>query len=343
MKTELLDYQLPDDRIGQTPAEPRDSSKLLHVRKNSDDFTDLIFRDLPSLLKPGDILVTNNAKVMHARLYGYKHPSGARIEVFLLEHLPGSNRYKALLRRKRRLEPGDEVLFPESDLRCEVVEVADGLGDDVVEFSGVDDVFGEIERTGNIPLPVYITEYNGDMERYQTVYAKQEGSVAAPTAGLHFTPVLLMKINEMGVHRAEVHLRVGWGTFSPIRTEEMEDHKIHTESGEITAETADAINSARKNGGRVIAVGTTVTRMLESSVNYDGEIQPFSGPTDLYITPGFDFRAVDVLITNFHLPRSSLLALTMAFGGYAKIHAAYQHAITNGYRFYSFGDCMIIE
>ena len=344
MKTDELDYDLPRELIAQMPADKRDSSRLLHCPKESGPFTDHIFSDILNFLKAGDVLVMNTAKVSPMRLFGYKYPSGARIEILLLEKLTdGENRYRGLMKRRRRLEPGDIVLFPESKLMAEIIESDAELGEDIVELSGVEDVPGEIESTGRIPLPPYISEFEGDIGRYQTVYARTRGSVAAPTAGLHFTDELLRRIDEMGVKRAQVHLRVGWGTFNPIRTDEIEEHKLHAEEGEISAEDAEKINVARKNGGRVVAVGTTVTRLLETSVDSDGVVHPFSGATDLYITPGYECRAVDVLVTNFHLPRSSLLALVMAFLGTERTMEAYEYAIELRYRFYSFGDAMIID
>jgi len=347
MRTDCLDYPLPQELIAQSPAVPRDSSRLLVCSRASDSFSMRLFRDLPDLLEPGDILVTNSARVMPARLFGYKYPTGAHIEILLLERLPMRSpdenpRFRALLRRRRRLEPGDIVLFPESMLRAKVVESREDVGEDIVELGGVEDVDGEIDRIGRIPLPPYIKDYRGDIERYQTVYAKVSGSVAAPTAGLHFTPEVLRRLEERGIRRVEGHLRVGWGTFSPIRAENLEGHVLHEEVGELTDESAAKINEARRAGGRIVAVGTTMTRLLETAVDEDGVLHPFSGPTALYITPGFRFRAVDVLLTNFHLPRTSLLALVAAFLGVERTLAAYDFAIRERFRFYSFGDAMLI-
>jgi S-adenosylmethionine:tRNA ribosyltransferase-isomerase len=345
MRVSDLDYELPQDLIAQAPADPRDSSRLLVARRDNSPFQTRIFRELPSLLSAGDILVTNSARVMPARLLGYKYPSGARIEVLLLERLaspdPGP-RFKALLRRRRRLEKGNLVMFPESRLVAKVVESNPELGEDVIELSGVQDIENEIDRIGTIPLPPYITEYEGDLSRYQTVYARITGSVAAPTAGLHFTPELLQRLESAGIHRAEVHLRVSWGTFSPIRTENIEDHSLQAEDGEITADIADTINKARELGGRVVAVGTTATRLLESAADNSGVICPFKGPTSLYITPGYTFKAVDALITNFHLPRTSLLGLVASFLGTERTLEAYRYAVKERFRFYSFGDAMLI-
>jgi S-adenosylmethionine:tRNA ribosyltransferase-isomerase len=346
MRTDELDYELPEELIAQEPVEPRDSSRLLVCRRDGDSLSENLFRDLPDLLEPGDVLVTNQARVMPARLFGYKYPSGARIEVFLLEQLPacssGNPRYKALLKRRRRLEPGDSVVFPESALTATIIESNDEIGEDIVELGGIEDIQGEIEKIGDIPLPPYIKKYRGDSEKYQTVFAKITGSVAAPTAGLHFTPELLDKLKGKGIERVEGHLRVGWGTFSPIRAENIEDHNLHAEVGELSQDAADRLNEIRSKGGRIIAVGTTMTRLLETSVDENGIFHAFQGPTDLYITPGYEFKAVDVLLTNFHLPKTSLLALVSAFLGTETTLAAYQYAVERNFRFYSFGDAMLI-
>jgi S-adenosylmethionine:tRNA ribosyltransferase-isomerase len=248
-----------------------------------------------------------------------------------------------LLKRKRRLEKGDRIAFPESSMVAEVVESNPEVGEDIVELSGVEDVEREIDSIGEVPLPPYITEYTGDAERYQTVYAHTYGSVAAPTAGLHFTEELIGKLREKGIERVETHLRVGWGTFSPIRVERIEEHKIHAEEGSVSEETAEKINEARSKGGRVVAVGTTVTRLLETASDESGKVHKWEGSTSLYIMPGYRFKAVDVLITNFHLPRTSLIALVGAFGGMERILEVYKHAVKEGYRFYSFGDAMLVE
>ncbi len=346
MRTDELDYELPEVLIAQEPVEPRDSSRLLVCSRDADSLSEKLFRDLPDLLEPGDVLVTNQARVMPARLFGYKYPSGARIEVFLLEQLPacspGKPRYKALLRRRRRLEPGDSIVFPESALTATVIESHDAIGEDIVELGGVKDVQGEIEKIGDIPLPPYIKEYRGDVEKYQTVFARITGSVAAPTAGLHFTEELLNDLKNIGIETVHGHLRVGWGTFSPIRTENIEDHNLHAEVGELTQDAADRLNEIRSKGGRIVAVGTTMTRLLETSVDKNGKFHSFQGPTDLYITPGYQFKAVDVLLTNFHLPKTSLLALVSAFLGTKVTLAAYRFAVERKFRFYSFGDAMLI-
>jgi len=347
MKVEELDYVLPKELIAQAPAIPRDSSRLLICRRNSDSFETALFKDLPGYLKSGDILVTNAARVMPARLFGYKYPTGAKIEVFLLEPVDSPDplnapRYKALLRRRRRLVAGDTVFFPESTLRVTVVGTHPEIGEDIVELTADGDIADEIENVGHVPLPPYIKNYEGDLERYQTVFSSVTGSVAAPTAGLHFTPELLDNLTNAGIRKAGAHLRVGWGTFSPIRAENIEDHRLHEETGALTGETASVLNDVRKSGGRIVAVGTTMTRLLETSVDGNGVFHPYSGSTGLYITPGFNFHAVDVLITNFHLPRTSLLALVCAFLGTEKTLKAYEFAVEEKFRFYSFGDAMLI-
>ncbi|HDS30861.1 MAG TPA: tRNA preQ1(34) S-adenosylmethionine ribosyltransferase-isomerase QueA, partial [Firmicutes bacterium] len=299
MRTDLLDYHLPAELIAQTPAEPRDSSKLLLCPRFSGDFSTRIFSELPDLLHPGDILVVNEAKVMPGRLFGYKFPSGAKIEALLLEEIAGESdshsvRFKALLKRQRRLEPGDTIHFPESRLVAEILESGGESGENILEMRMGDDCSGvhdEIEKIGRLPLPPYITDYKGDLGRYQTVYAKVPGSVAAPTAGLHFTDEVFKRLESRGIEKTEVHLRVGWGTFSPIRSENLEEHSIHAEYGRVTPEAASKINECRKKGGRVVAVGTTVTRILETASDNHGKVHTFEGPTGLFITPGYRFKA----------------------------------------------------
>lgn len=347
MRTEELNYELPEELIAQTPAEPRDSSRLLVVKKSGEPFEARFFRDLPEFLKAGDVLVMNTAKVMPARLNGYKYPSGARIELLLLDRLPDEQnnngiKFRGLIRRLRRLEPGDRILFPESRLVATFIMDSGDEGEGIVEFSGVENIDLEIEKIGRIPLPPYIKDYKGDISRYQTIYARKSGSVAAPTAGLHFTQTVLDNLRAKGVETAEIHLKVGWGTFKPIRSETLEEHHLHEEEGEITLESVSKINKAKESGGRVVAVGTTVTRLLESASDESGKIRPFSGFTGLYITPGYRFKCIDALITNFHLPGTSLLALVAAFMGVERTLEAYKYAVNERFRFYSFGDAMLI-
>jgi S-adenosylmethionine:tRNA ribosyltransferase-isomerase len=350
MRTEELDYYLPEDLIAQEPVDPRDSSRLLVCNKSTGELVPRFFRDLPDLLKPGDLLVTNQARVMPARLVGYKFPSGARIEILLLEKIPDKAsvdkvRFKALLNRRRRLDVGDTILFPESTMSARIVEADEELGEDIIEVGfndGTRAIESEIDRIGSVPLPPYIKSYSGDSERYQTIFAKVTGSVAAPTASLHFTDDVLKRLEERGIGRVECHLRVGWGTFSPIRSDNLEDHSLHEELGEISEDVCRKINETRKNGGQIVAVGTTVTRLLETASDENGLLHEFAGPTSLFITPGYRFKAVDVLITNFHLPKTSLLALVAAFMGTDMALEAYNFAIENKFRFYSFGDAMLI-
>ena len=267
--------------------------------------------------------------------------------MLLLERLPnlsthGNPMFKVLLRGRRRLRDGHQVFFPESRLVVSIVKCNVENGEIIASLSGVPDVDSEIERIGHIPLPPYIKNYSGDLSRYQTIFARIPGSVAAPTAGLHFTPKVFARLLERGIDRAEIHLRVGWGTFSPIRTDKIEEHKLHAEEGTIDKETADKINATRAGGGRIIAVGTTVTRLLETATDDSGIVYPFDGPTNLFITPGYRFKAVDILITNFHLPKTSLLALVASFAGTERILEAYRFAVAERFRFYSFGDAMIV-
>ncbi|MCX6646224.1 MAG: S-adenosylmethionine:tRNA ribosyltransferase-isomerase, partial [bacterium] len=262
MRTDELNYYLPEDLIAQEPADPRDSSRLLVCNESTGKMEPRIFRDLPDLLKPGDLLVTNQARVMPARLVGYKFPSGARIEILLLEKIPDlvsaeKVRFKALLNRRRRLDVGDTILFPESTMSARLIEADEELGEDIIQLGfseGIGDIESEIDRIGSVPLPPYIKKYTGDSERYQTIFAKVTGSVAAPTASLHFTDDVLKRLKERGIGRVECHLRVGWGTFSPIRSENVEDHSLHEEAGEISENACRKINEVRKNGGRIVAV-----------------------------------------------------------------------------------------
>lgn len=347
MRTSDFDYHLPQERIAQTPAEPRDASRLLvlHRSKQDDAVEHRSFSDLTDYLHPGDLMVFNRSRVIPARLYGTETRSGARVEVLLVRRTePGI--WQALGRPGRRLRVGAEVVVDgagESDsVRVEVLETREN-GLRLVRLS--DD--GALEGLGELPLPPYIKETPDDPERYQTVYADAPGSVAAPTAGLHFTDAMLDNIRSRGVHTAWVTLHVGLDTFRPVHGEDIAEHQIHTEWYELPAETADAINHARRDGNRIIAVGTTTVRTLEH-VAQDAhnagtpQITAATGDADLFILPGHQFRLVDAMLTNFHLPRSTLLMLVSAFAGRERILAAYQEAIEQEYRFYSFGDAMLI-
>ena len=346
MQTSDFDYHLPQERIAQAPAEPRDSSRLLALHRRGDaGIEHRSFRNLPDYLRPGDLMVFNRSRVIPARLFGTETRSGARVEVLLVRRTePGI--WQALGRPGRRLRVGAEVIVgdagsPES-VRVEVLATGEN-GLRVVRLS--DD--GALDGLGELPLPPYIKETPADPERYQTVYADAPGSVAAPTAGLHFTDRMLDDIRSRGVNTAWVTLHVGLDTFRPVHGEDIAEHKIHTEWYELPAATADAINRARRDGNRIIAVGTTTVRTLEhvgrdAHASGNSEIAPSAGDADLFILPGHQFRLVDAMLTNFHLPRSTLLMLVSAFAGRERILAAYQEAIEQEYRFYSFGDAMLI-
>lgn len=335
MKTSDFDYNLPESSIAQTPAEPRDSSRLLVLRRDDGKLEHRIFRDVTDYLNAGDLLVLNQTRVIPARIFARKE-TGGRVELLLL---------------RRRDELTWEALVGGKGLRVgKVAQIEDGPEVKIIEeLNGSERLikFSEpiepyFSKVGNVPLPPYIHEKLNDPERYQTVYAKEPGSAAAPTAGLHFTPRLLEELQVKGVRVAYVTLHVGLDTFAPVNEENPEEHKIHSEWCELTQETADAINETRAKGGRVIAVGTTSVRTLESAANYQLPITPFTGPTSLYILPGYEFKIVDAMITNFHLPKSTLLMLVSAFAGREKILETYATAVNEGYRFYSFGDAMLI-
>ncbi|MGC8878105.1 MAG: tRNA preQ1(34) S-adenosylmethionine ribosyltransferase-isomerase QueA [Anaerolineae bacterium] len=363
-RTSDFDYDLPPERIAQTPVEPRDAARLMVVHRKSGHLEHRIFRDLPHYLRPGDVLVVNDSRVIPARIFAHK-PSGGQVEILLLRQLDGM-RWEALVGGKR-IRKGGRLLIQRGDVRLEarVVEELSGPRR-VLEF---DTPIGPLlQDIGHTPLPPYIRRPLQDPERYQTVYARVEGSAAAPTAGLHFTPELLAKLRAQGVLLARVTLHIGIDTFKPVTAEYVAEHALHSEWASISPETAQLINQARLEGGRVIAVGTTAVRTLETAalrasgitaplqdVSAQDEglsdarpgaswhpITAFEGSTDLFIYPGFRFRAVDALITNFHLSRSSLLMLVSAFAGYELTRHAYQVAVAEGYRFYSFGDAMLI-
>ncbi len=342
MRLADFDFDLPQDRIAQHPARPRDAARLLHVA--GEGLADRTVRELPELLRAGDVLVVNDTRVIPAQLTARR--GEARIGITLDQPRPDGS-WHALARNARRLHAGDELAFDGSDLRATVTERHDD-GGIVLTFSQHDDAFAEaLHRAGALALPPYITRPAGplpaDREDYQTVYADREGAVAAPTAGLHFTPTLLATLERRGIVRATVTLHVGAGTFLPVRTDNVLQHRMHAERGVITPAAANAINAAHRAGGRVVAVGTTSLRLLETAASDDGLIGPFSGDTDLFILPGHRFRAVDLLMTNFHLPRSTLFMLVCAFAGTQRMREAYAHAIEAGYRFYSYGDACLLE
>ena len=336
LKLSDYDYYLPEELIAQEPAEPRDTSRLMLVNRKTGEINITIFREIKNYLRTGDVLVLNNTKVIPARLYGKKE-TGAKIEVLLLKKI-GEGNYEALLKPGKRAKIGTKIYFLE-DIYAEVVE-RNEEGIFVLKFSqeDLDKILPEI---GNIPLPPYIKKPIDDPNKYQTVYAQKEGAVAAPTAGLHFTQELLKTLEEMGVEILYITLHVGLGTFRPVVVEDITKHKLDPEYFEVSDKVAERINKAKEEGRRVIAVGTTVTRVLEAQ-GRSGRVEPGSGLVDLFIYPGFEFRIIDGLITNFHLPKSTLLMLVAAFMGYDLMKKAYNKAIEERMRFYSFGDAMFI-
>ncbi len=351
MRTADFDFELPPERIALRPAEPRDSAKLLVVRPGaSPEFADHGISDLPSFLRQGDVLVVNDTKVIPARLFGTRERNGVNVEIeaTLLKRL-GPERWQAMARPAKRLQTGDRIRFGHESRVCllgaldATVEDKGEGGELTLRFDFHGAILDEaIDALGHIPLPPYIASKREDDERdrkdYQTMFAAHEGSVAAPTAGLHFTESLSRRLGEAGASIHRVTLHVGAGTFLPVKTDDVAAHRMHPEFGTISRETAEAINAARASGGRIIAVGTTALRLLESAAAEDGSIGLFSGETDIFITPGYRFRAVDALLTNFHLPRSTLFMLVSAFAGLERMKRAYAHAIAGGYRFYSYGD-----
>ena len=339
MKTHDFWYHLPEELIAQTPLQQRDSSRLLRVNKETGEVSHHHFYDIIEYLQPGDCLVMNDSRVLPARLLGHR-PTGGAVEVLLLRDL-GDKKWECLCKPGRKMQVGNEVIFGNGELSATVTEVRED-GNRVVEFH-YDGIFLEVlERLGKMPLPPYIKEELQDQERYQTVYSREVGSAAAPTAGLHFTKELLEKIREKGIKTAFVTLHVGLGTFRPVKAEEITDHHMHAELCQINQETADILNETKKTGGRVICVGTTSCRTLESLVNEDGTFEAKSKWTEIFIYPGYTFKAMDGLITNFHLPESTLVMLVSAFAGRENILNAYKEAVDRRYRFFSFGDAMFI-
>jgi len=340
MKTSDFDYNLPEELIAQTPMEPRDHSRLLVYDRRDQSIQHLHFYDLPQFLRKGDVLVVNETKVIPARLLGEKEDTGVPVEILLLKRLE-KDVWEGLVRPGRRLRPGTFCTFGNGLLRAEIIDNAED-GGRKIRFH-YDGVFEEIlDQLGQMPLPPYIHEKLQDKNRYQTVYARQEGSAAAPTAGLHFTPELMDKIREMGVEIVPVLLHVGLGTFRPVKVEDLSEHHMHVEHYEVTEEAAQKINDARQNGGRCICVGTTSVRTLESAACENGLVRAEGGDTGIFITPGYTFRAVDALVTNFHLPQSTLLMLISALMGREEALRVYEEAVRERYRFFSFGDAMCI-
>ena len=361
MRTDLFDFVLPDSAIALYPAEPRDSARMLVVHpvkgscaRDDADLTDKTVRDLPGLLQPGDALVFNDTKVIPAALSGVRMRGETRAKVdFNLTKRVADNSWRAFARPAKRLEPGDRVQFGHGGDTCllgslDATVAAKGEAGEVTlafDLSGaaLDDA---IAAVGLMPLPPYIALKREadvrDRENYQTIYARKEGAVAAPTAGLHFTPELLAELEARGISRHFVTLHVGAGTFLPVKADDTDAHVMHSEWGEVSAETAAALNAVKARGGRIVAVGTTSLRLLESAAKDDGSIVPWSGETAIFITPGYRFKAIDILMTNFHLPRSTLFMLVSAFAGLGTMRAAYGYAIRSGYRFYSYGDASLL-
>jgi S-adenosylmethionine:tRNA ribosyltransferase-isomerase len=353
VRVDLFDFDLPEERIALRPASPRDAARLLVVGEGG-THDDRVVADLPGLLRPGDVMVFNDTRVLPAQLVGQRlrGEASARIEATLHMRV-GPERWRAFLRPAKRAAVGDRIAFGHTGdlclagtLNATVEEKGEG-GEALLafEFSGaaLDEA---LYAVGHVPLPPYIASKRPEDERdrtdYQTVYAREEGAVAAPTAGLHFTPGLFARLDAAGIERRFVTLHVGAGTFLPVKADDTADHVMHAETGTVTKETAAALNAARARGGRIVAVGTTSLRLLESAAREDGTIEPWSGATSIFITPGYRFRAVDLLVTNFHLPRSTLFMLVSAFAGLDPMKAAYAHAIDTGYRFYSYGDASLL-
>ena len=358
-----FNYQLPPDLIAQEPLADRAASRLLHVDRASGNFRDRWFREFPDFLRPDDLVVFNNTRVFPARLYGRRSGSKAQpvstqnpaaqdflkgqVEVLLTRQVSQEpNEWECLVRPGRKIGVGEHLFFGDGEeLQAEVL-ARGSFGERRIRFSPTPDFFGLIERLGHVPLPHYISREDrpGDRERYQTVYARERGSVAAPTAGLHFTPEILARMKDCGITTTEITLHVGLGTFQPVRVDRVEDHTLHRESYHISTDAAAAINRALDAERRVVAIGTTTVRTLEHAAHQSapGRVQAGNGDANLFIYPGFDFRVVGALLTNFHLPQSTLLMLVCAFGGPARVLEAYRHAVEKKYRFYSYGDCMFI-
>lgn len=339
MKKSDFYFDLPEELIAQTPLQKRDASRLLHLDKASGEIEHRHFYELPEYLHEGDCLVLNDTRVLPARLLGSRSTGGS-VELVLLRDL-GDGRWECLSRPGRKTKPGTELQFGDGELTATVETVTDG-GNRIVRFH-YEGIFLEIlERLGKMPLPPYIKEELQDAERYQTVYSREIGSAAAPTAGLHFTPELLQQISDRGVKVCYVTLHVGLGTFRPVKEDEIENHEMHSEFCVVSPETADTVNEVKKSGGRVIAVGTTSCRTLESFTDEDGKLQPGSRWTDIFIYPGYRFKCIDALVTNFHLPESTLIMLVSALAGRENVLNAYKIAVEERYRFFSFGDAMLI-
>ncbi len=340
-KTKDFSFDLPAELIAQTPVEPRDASRLMVLGRKTGEIEHRHFRDIVEFLQPGDCLVLNDSRVLPARIYGKRADTGTRVEFLLLRDLSG-NRWEALAGPGKRARTGKRFIFDGTEMTCSVEAVQED-GNRILQFETQGNFYTELEKIGQMPLPPYIKETLADQDRYQTVYARETGSAAAPTAGLHFTPELLDRIRAKGVSVVFVTLHVGLGTFRPVSVENISDHKMHSEHYAVSEETARTIHEAKARGGRIVAVGTTSCRTLESVAQKHGEVVADDGWTDIFISPGYTFRAIDALITNFHLPESTLIMLVSAFCGRENILNAYRVAIQERYRFFSFGDAMLIS
>ncbi len=341
MKKSDFYYDLPKELIAQTPIEPRDHSKMMVLSRENKSIEHKHFYDFIDYLNEGDCLILNNTRVLPARMYGVKKDTGAIVEFLLLNNL-GNDRWETITGPGKRAKIDTEFTFGDGLLACKIEEVLEN-GNRIAKFSyDASNIYEVLDKIGEMPLPHYITEKLEDKERYQTVYSKELGSAAAPTAGLHFTDEILEKINKKGIKIGYVTLHVGIGTFRPVKAENIEDHKMHSEHYQIPKETADLINETKKNGGRVIAVGTTCCRTLESVMNSQGEMKEFDDWTSIFIYPGYKFKCIDALLTNFHLPESTLIMLVSAFYDRDKVLEAYNTAVSEKYRFFSFGDCMFL-
>ena len=341
MDVKAFDYDLPEELIAQDPLEDRSSSRLMVLDKKTGDIEHKIFRDVVDYLQPGDCLVLNNTKVIPARLFGVKEGTEAKIEILLLKRKE-NDIWECLVKPGKKARPGAKITFGDGILTGEIIDIVDE-GNRLIQFH-YDGIFEEIlDQLGEMPLPPYITHKLKDKNRYQTVYAKNDGSAAAPTAGLHFTKELMKQVEEKGVKIAHVTLHVGLGTFRPVKVDDVESHHMHSEFYMVEEDQAKLINDTKKNGGRVIAVGTTSCRTLESATGEDGIVKATSGWTEIFIYPGYQFKCIDALITNFHLPESTLLMLVSALAGKEKIMHAYEVAVQEKYRFFSFGDAMFIS
>lgn len=340
MKRSDFYYDLPQELIAQTPLEPRDSSRLLAMNRNTGDITHGNFTDVLDYFRPGDCLILNNTKVLPARMYGKRTDTGSVVE-FLLLNQKSFDTWEVITGPGKKARVGHSFTFGDGILTADIIEVLPD-GNRVAKFGFEGNFFEVIDKVGEMPLPHYITEKLEDKNRYQTVYAKEEGSAAAPTAGLHFTPELMQRISDKGIEIGYVTLHVGLGTFRPVKADDIKDHHMHSEHYHLPAETAELINRTKANGGRVFAVGTTCCRTLESVATFRGEIREDDGWTDIFIYPGYEFKCIDCLITNFHLPESTLIMLVSAFCGYENTMNAYKLAVEEKYRFFSLGDSMMI-